>query len=176
MWYSEVFKAHKIILASQFPVFKKMLEVDMKEKQEGVITISDIDTEVVSEMLTFIYTGSAPNINVWAKELLNVANKYQFPRLMVMCKDELKKEINIENVIEILQLADSHRVKELKKECMEFIKWNYTKVYETTGWKDLKGNAISLFADTSEYMCNNSIEKKVVEECAPIICSTNIVY
>ena len=45
----------------------------MKEKQEGVITISDIDTEVLSEMLTFIYTGSAPNVNVWAKEL---ADKY----------------------------------------------------------------------------------------------------
>ncbi len=54
-----------------------MLETDMKEKQEKVMTISDLDKEVVSDMLTFLYTGSAPNIEVRAKELLNAASKYQ---------------------------------------------------------------------------------------------------
>ncbi len=38
----EVFQAHRIILASHSPVFKRMLETDMKEKQEKVITISDL--------------------------------------------------------------------------------------------------------------------------------------
>ena len=42
----EVFQAHRIILASHSPVFKRMLETDMKEKQEKVITISDLDKEV----------------------------------------------------------------------------------------------------------------------------------
>ncbi len=70
------------------------------------MTISDLDKEVVSDMLTFLYTGSAPNLEVRAKELLNAANKYQLPRLMVMCKNKLEEEIKTENVIEILQLAD----------------------------------------------------------------------
>ncbi len=43
----EVFQAHRIILASHF---KRMLETDMKEKQEKVITISDQDKEVVSDL------------------------------------------------------------------------------------------------------------------------------
>ncbi len=39
-----------------------------------------------------------------------------------MCKDKLEEEIETENVIEILQLADLHGVRELKRECLEFIK------------------------------------------------------
>ena len=39
----KVFKVHKAILASQSPVFRKMFEVDMKEKRSGVIEISDPD-------------------------------------------------------------------------------------------------------------------------------------
>ena len=136
----EVFQAHRIILASHSPVFKLMLETDMKEKNEKVITITDLDKEVVSDMLTFLYTGSAPNLKVLAKELLNVANKYQLPRLMVMCMYKLKEEIETDNVIEILQLADLHGVKELKGECLEFIKSDSKAVQKTTGWEDLKGN------------------------------------
>ncbi len=154
----EVFQAHRIILASHSPVFKRMLEADMKEKQEKVITISDLDKEVVSDMLTFLYTGSAPNLEVRAKELLNAANKYQLPRLMEMCKNQLEEEIETENVIEILQLADLHGVRELKRECLEFIKSNSKAVKETTGWKDLKGNGDSnsklLYVEILEYMCN----------------------
>ncbi len=154
----EVFQAHRIILASQSPVFKRMLETDMKEKQEKEITIYDLDKEVVSDMLTFLYTGSAPNLEVRAKELLNAANKYQLPRLMVMCKNKLEEQIKMENVIEILQLADLHGVRELMKECLEFIKTNFKEVQETTGWEDLKGNGdsrlIAPYVKILEYMCN----------------------
>ena len=41
------FKAHKAILASQSPVFKKMLESDMKEQRTNVIEISDVDQAVI---------------------------------------------------------------------------------------------------------------------------------
>ncbi len=151
-----MFQAHRIILASHSPVFKRMLETDMKEKQEKVMTISDLDKEVISDMLTFLYTGSAPNLEIRAKELLNAANKYQLPRLMVMCKDKLEEEIETENVIEIIQLADLHGVRELKRECLEFIKSNSKAVQKTTGWEDLKGigdsNSKSLCIEILEYI------------------------
>ena len=35
------FKVHRVILAMQSPVFRAMFEADMKEKQSGVIEISD---------------------------------------------------------------------------------------------------------------------------------------
>ena len=39
------------------------------------VDITDVDPEVVTEMLRFIYTGKAPNLNKMADELLAAADK-----------------------------------------------------------------------------------------------------
>ena len=80
----EEFKAHKAVLASQSPVFRRMLESDMKEQRTNVIEISDIDEAVISDLLAYIYTGSAPNLDTLARELLNVANKYELSGLFTV--------------------------------------------------------------------------------------------
>ena len=54
-----VFRAHKGVLASQSAVFKQIFTT---RKSSGLIEISDTDPEVISEMLQYLYTGSAPNI------------------------------------------------------------------------------------------------------------------
>ncbi len=60
----------------------------------------------------------------------------------------------MKNVIEILHLADLHGVRELKRECLEFIKSNSKAVYKTTGWEDLKGNGDS----NSKSLCMEILE------------------
>ncbi len=87
------FQAHKAILASQSPVFNRMFESDMREKSSNVIEIEDIDSNVVSDMLTFLYAGTAPNVNTLAKGLLNAATKYELPHLAAMCENELMLNI-----------------------------------------------------------------------------------
>ncbi len=77
---------------------------------------------------------------------------------MVMCQDELEEEIKTMNVIDILQLADLHGVRELKRECLEFIKSNSKAVQKMTGWEDLKGNGDSkslyIWRSWSTYIIN----------------------
>lgn len=53
------FKAHKAILASQSPVFKKMFELDMKESRSNVVDVVDVEPEVMSNFCwnTFIQEG-----------------------------------------------------------------------------------------------------------------------
>ena len=53
-----------------------MFEINMKEKEEKRVVISDIDAEVMSDLLSFMYTGSAPNMKAHTKELLLAADKY----------------------------------------------------------------------------------------------------
>ena len=57
------FAAHKIVLASQSSEFEQM-------SASGLIKISDTDPNIVSEMLQYLYTGNAPNIETVAKDLL----------------------------------------------------------------------------------------------------------
>ena len=134
------FKAHKAILASQSPVFKKMLESDMKEQRTNVIEISDVDQAVISDMLAYLYTGSAPHMDTLLKELLNVANKYELPQLFAMCENQLKSEIKISNVIELLILADMHNAEHLKEACLNYFRHNSASVRSTSQWKELKKN------------------------------------
>ena len=48
-----VFPCHQIILAARSPVFRAMLQADMKEKETRKIDIEDSKPEIVGEMLRF---------------------------------------------------------------------------------------------------------------------------
>lgn len=134
----EEFKVHKVILASQSPVFKKMFEINMREKVSGVVTISDIPPAAVSDLVAYFYTGTAPNVSTLAKDLLDAAKKYELPRLFTICENELKTKIQVHNAIDTLLLADLYDAASLKQACLNFIHLNLAVLRRTDRWKDLK--------------------------------------
>ncbi|XP_078234084.1 speckle-type POZ protein-like [Pogona vitticeps] len=69
------FRAHKAILAARSPVFSAMFEHEMEESKKNQVNIKDIKPEVFKEMVHFIYSGKAPNINQMAYDLLAAAEK-----------------------------------------------------------------------------------------------------
>lgn len=134
------FRVHKAILGSQSPVFRKMFEVDMKERHSGIIEISDTTSAVVSDLVAYLYTGTAPNINTLAKDLLHTANKYDLPRLVTMCERELKSNLTAGNAVEMLIFSELQKAKYLKQSCLEVIKNNCDCVLEcvraSESWQD----------------------------------------
>lgn len=103
----KAFKVHRAVLASQSDVFRRMFEADMKEKKEGVVEVFDVDSDVMSDLLSYIYTGSAPNIKTIAKKLLFAADKYNLVGLAACCEKELQTTFTVNNVIDILLVADT---------------------------------------------------------------------
>ena len=69
------FNAHKSILAARSPVFAAMFEHEMEEKKQNRVEIIDMDKDVLSEMLKFIYTGKSTNLEKMADDLLAAADK-----------------------------------------------------------------------------------------------------
>jgi len=69
------FFVHKAILAARSPVFAAMFEHEMEEKKQNRVDITDMDPEVLREMLRFIYTGKAPFLDKLDAELLAAADK-----------------------------------------------------------------------------------------------------
>ncbi len=131
------FKAHKVILASQSDVFRRMFETDMKEKNECLVRIQDISPEVMEDLLFYFYTGSPKNSATLARELLVAANKYNVSRLQIMCENELMMNLTSENVTPTLILADKLQQTGnslLKKECIKFIRNNAKSVMKSTTW------------------------------------------
>ncbi|XP_047918748.1 speckle-type POZ protein-like isoform X1 [Anser cygnoides] len=119
------------------------------------VEINDVDPEVFKEMMRFIYTGKAPNLEKMADNLLAAADKYALERLKVMCEEALCSNLSVENVADILILADLHSAEQLKAQAIDFINrcsvlrqlgckdgknWNSnqaTDIMETAGWKSM---------------------------------------
>lgn len=59
-----------------------MFEHEMEERKQNRVAISDVDHEVLKEMLRFIYTGKAPNLEKMADDLLAAADKVNFNRII----------------------------------------------------------------------------------------------
>ncbi|ELU11118.1 hypothetical protein CAPTEDRAFT_161127 [Capitella teleta] len=141
------FQVHKAILAARSPVFNAMFEHEMEEKKQNRVEINDVDHEVMKEMLRFFYTGRAPNLDKMADDLLAAADKYAVERLKVMCEEALCSNLTIENVSEVLVLADLHSAEQLKTHAIDFINSHATDVMETQGWTHMLQSQPHLVAD-----------------------------
>ena len=54
---SDIFRVHKGLLSHRSPVFSAMLNCDMREAREGEINIRNMNSNTLSSMIHYIYTG-----------------------------------------------------------------------------------------------------------------------
>ena len=151
---TKTFNVHRVVLASHSDVFKRLFQINMREKQEEIVTVSDIEPEVMTKLLTYMYTGYDPDLKTHAKEILLAAYKYNISHLQELCEDELRRNLTSANVVEILLIADKCQLKSLsykslKDVCIKFIKRN-SSVYQLDSWKKLKENFLKLAVETME--------------------------
>lgn len=131
------FAAHKAILAARSPVFSAMFEHEMEEKKQNRVEITDMDHEVLREMLHYIYTGKVSNIENMPEDLLAAADKYALDRLKVMCEEHICSNLSVGTAAEVLILADMHSADQLKAHVIDFINMHATDVMDTAGWRTM---------------------------------------
>ena len=85
------FKAHKAVLASQSPVFKRMLMTNMTEKESNVIELSDIDPPWFSQssLLIYIFWNYSQHKDTGYAAAIVVADKYELSHLIAICESNL---------------------------------------------------------------------------------------
>ena len=134
---NKILKVHKVILASASEAFQKMLA----DSSDNAIELSDVDFEDVSDILAYIYTGTAPTIRSRTSKILIAADRYGLKNLVSECVYELQQRFTPANIAKSLCLAEKliscgHHL--LKSSCIDFIKQNYISVYQSDSWKALK--------------------------------------
>jgi len=161
----KVYDCHKNILASRSQVFKTMLESNMKEKMTGDIEIKNMDHEVFEDLLKYIYSGVAPNIDAHSQELFAAADLYQLEKLKELCELKLCSRFDVSNCIDLLILGDLHNAKKLKVAALEFVAKNMHKM-KTCEWKQSLLAYPALVLEVMENMLpknddeNDSVENK----------------
>jgi len=149
--YDKEFYCHQSVLSARSPVFRAMFQAKMKEKETGSIDIEEFPSEVVKKMLFYVYSGIVPDVNIWGKELLNIAEKYQLQHLKMSIGEKLVSIIDEDNCVEYLVLGDLFNLKEMKDAAVHSIKRNVDRFMESKNWKkDLQNLSSSLVLEILE--------------------------
>lgn len=135
------FKAHRAVLIARCNVFAATFRHDTLEKQTGIITISDCDPDSFQEFLEYLYSGELGEISVGsALNLYYTSDKYDVEELKTFCVEYLMQCLAIENVCEIVMLADKYDETRLFTASQDFFNENVTKILLTSEWQRLMKN------------------------------------
>ena len=117
--------AHKLILSARSDVFAALFShKDTKEVKSGEVHIEDCDHEAMEIFLSYIYEGAAPPQDTSfevAKQLMNVANKYNVPPLKDKGGKIILARLNEDNAVQVAHLGSLYDMESLKKAAMASI-------------------------------------------------------
>ncbi|PIO63852.1 BTB/POZ domain protein [Teladorsagia circumcincta] len=114
-------RAHRAILAARSPVFQAMLMHELtNETKSGVLEISDLDYDVVYELVYYIYCGRCQkDIGDIATDLLIAADKYRLVELKNHCEKFLVENLANENVCQLLIIGDLYNAERLQERAVQ---------------------------------------------------------
>ncbi|GJM84871.1 hypothetical protein PR202_ga00583 [Eleusine coracana subsp. coracana] len=129
----ETFRAHRCILAARSPVFKAELFEAMTQSNgaaaEVCVRVHDVEPRVFNALLHFVYTDSLPSeimtepdVVIAQHRLLEAADRYDMPRLRLICEEKLCGCLDTRTAATTLVLAHQHRCHRLKNACIEFLR------------------------------------------------------
>ncbi|XP_058798858.1 uncharacterized protein LOC131668585 isoform X2 [Phymastichus coffea] len=116
--------AHSIILESKSDAFTDLFSNDVSVTSPGIINVKNVDYEVMYEVIRFIYTDKVQNLDIFASQLLEPAKTFILEDLKVICEDQLCKDMSIDNVIDLLMLAEDYDLSVLKKQAKQLVAAN----------------------------------------------------
>ncbi|KAK4491279.1 hypothetical protein RD792_002015, partial [Penstemon davidsonii] len=151
----ETFYAHKLILSTRSPVFKAQFFGTLKEKNNRLIKIDEMQAPVFKALLHFIYCDVIPDLDskcintTMTQHLLAAADRYGIEKLRSLCEARLCENIVIDTVASSLALAEQHGCIQLRSMCLEFIGLpeNLEVVMQTNEFKNLNESSPAVIYD-----------------------------
>jgi len=137
----ERIKAHKAILKTRCKPFESMFDSGMAETFSNEVEVDDIKQKVFKEFLRFLYTDVAPKYaENSTMELLAAADKYGVDDLKNICEKEINPNLNGDNVIDTLILAEKHNCPTLLTSAKAIFGWHAKELKSKEAWNKLLEN------------------------------------
>ena len=117
------YKCHKVILASVSDVFQTMFKSGkfIESREKCVIAEKKASLDVFERFLRFIYNGTIQDLEKYAFELYQIADRYQVLSLREICSRFLQSCLNVENVLDALLMGYCSSDQNLEHGAMEMI-------------------------------------------------------
>eukprot|EP01083_Nonionella_stella_P294190 1000317_1 len=116
-------KISSLILRSASKVFDRMLDTDMREKEEKRIEIEAQSVDDIKALIYFMATNVLKDdCNPW--NIIALAHYYEMNRLLHQCVDRIIKNINIQNFAKTINVFDKFQIVNGYQQLIQFAKQN----------------------------------------------------
>jgi len=127
-------EAHKAILSARSTYYSHMFDSGMEENQAKEVEVQDADPKVFRGLLHFLYGGLPPsNLADIATGLYVIADKHGQEELRDLCKANIVTNLNADNVVDALLLAEQYNLSDVLPPAKAFLKLNIRDVEKTEG-------------------------------------------
>ena len=102
------FPCHRIVLAASSLYFERMFSNGMTEASASEVTLKDVTSRAVKNLVEFAYTSQL-NISVEsALDTFEAADMLQFPTARLFCQQYLCEQVEVHNCLNFLLYADAY--------------------------------------------------------------------
>eukprot|EP00092_Neocalanus_flemingeri_P026295 GFUD01028508.1.p1 GENE.GFUD01028508.1~~GFUD01028508.1.p1 ORF type:complete len:333 (-),score=66.69 GFUD01028508.1:157-1155(-) len=136
------FACHKAFLTARSPVFKGMLESDMKEAKEGAMELENCDETVAERFVKFFYTGQVDEevLKENIVKFLELGDKYDLPCLKAIAEQIMIANLDIVNMLGFFLAGDLYRGEKIRAAAKTFLRQNRINLVKQEGWREALKN------------------------------------
>ena len=135
-------KAHKVVLSSTSPFFYNALRSDMKEKQDGVIRLTEVRKCVMDLVLDYLYTGHVDITRRNVFDLIEVSDYLMLSGLKELSESFLCVNMNSSNCVCAYYCAKKYRCQRLQDKANVYISKNFVSVARSEDFLNLSSEQV----------------------------------
>ncbi|XP_065219113.1 speckle-type POZ protein B-like [Planococcus citri] len=166
------YSAHKSVLAARSEVFATMfknIEQGDKKHKKIRIDVTDIDAEVMDELLRYIYTGKCQISDKLAERLYAAADAYKLNELKTISLKSMIETLSVNSAANVLVFADKHHMNDLKSKVFDFIVENSVQVLNTSEWKSVVAPNLQLLGEICQVFSQRLVKSLPGESFCKLI-------
>lgn len=114
-------QAHRVVLASVSEYFRAMFADHMKESRQQDVSMDGITGRGIRLLINYAYTASIELNLENIIDVLSAANYVQMDAVVDECSNYLQTQIDIDNCVDLITIAETFSLKKLQRQCYRFI-------------------------------------------------------
>lgn len=148
----KVIKCHKVVLSCRSPVFKAMLLHNMEESTLQKVEPKNFDFDTMYLVLKYMYKGEIEKalLDKHADSIFKASDYYEINDLKKICEKILIRQVTINNMVDMLVMADMYKAPDLKTATMKLIVHNSKELMKQKDWKLKFGSSSHLVFEILE--------------------------
>ena len=156
----ESFPAHRNVLSANSEFFKALFANEMKENIENTVHMEEFEPQVMEQLLNYMYGGG---ITITRENALDLAIGSDFlflTELKGKACEYLISDLNSENCLFLLYMAEKYNVRELRDSAQTHILENYVAVSVSEGFAALSIEQLLAIVSSDDLVAR---EEKIFE-------------